>query len=529
MIIVIFQSVDKKYDAKAQLESLKLLFKALRRSTLNYGEFRTMNGLHMLTQIMNTATAYMNDEIIDELCNFLFSELEIDENNELQVGIYTVINEPEFLIILLSTTDLWRNDNFKYWIKLIELTSSSIDINKNKFFEFNGQLLHRVSFLKPLLNALLDMQQKPESFTISTKQNVEETRTVLVNGICSIINDLVSSPYRCHAVHNIWNFILLSHAAQDTYLDYVSKGHADWIHPDEIEIVEDDESTSQPSTGSMLSAFFEKVLMNFDKDKIAELWNNKNSVSLVRKTIFKSEQDYRIFTASTSRLDSICPNYDVRFNDDESVVRMKNIEKLDHWLIILRRNFLSIMCNIVLSSEDSLMAVIELDVLSWKTIVVQLTNQSHPEIRNLVFLLLQNFFLRCSEKYKEDFIKHRGFLLLANQLKKHPVGYEIADSLFSIFCGECVKIRDGLDEEHLESIETTSFRYASFHSLFALMEESVSDKFLFWTVCSTLKKIFEANNTFRRAMIDCGVVDTMINVLRLVCVQQPEYVIDILF
>ena len=180
------------------------------------------------------------------------------------------------------------------------------------------------------------------------------------------------------------------------------------------------------------------------------------------------------------------------------------------------------MCNVILSCEDSLMAVIELDVLSWKTIIVQLTNQSNQEIRNLIFLLLQNFFLRCADKYKQEFIKQNGFLLLGHQLKKFSTSFEIADCLFSIFCGECVKIKDGLDEEHLENMETTSFRYASFHSLFALLESSVMDPVLFWTVCSTLQKIFEANNLLRRAMIDCGIVDTMMNVLRLCCTKQAE-------
>jgi len=103
------------------------------------------------------------------------------------------------------------------------------------------------------------------------------------------------------------------------------------------------------------------------------------------------------------------------------------------------------------------------------------------------------------------------------------VNFEIADTRFSIFCGEAVKIQDGLDEEHLRSLKLDSFKQASFHALFALLEESVKESGLFWTVCSTLHKIFDVNTHMRSAMLDCNLVDTMANVLREVCVYQANY------
>uniref|UniRef100_A0A7E4VZY1 Non-specific serine/threonine protein kinase n=1 Tax=Panagrellus redivivus TaxID=6233 RepID=A0A7E4VZY1_PANRE len=197
-------------------------------------------------------------------------------------------------------------------------------------------------------------------------------------------------------------------------------------------------------------------------------------------------------------------------------------KQVDHWLVTLRTSMLSTLCNIVLCSDDALIAVLELDVIYWKSILVQLTNQSHPNMRNQIFVLLQNFFHRCNKRYQIEFVQQHGFLILASQLRKFPVNLTIADALFSMFCGECVIIKDGLDEEHVESIVCTPFRYASFHALFALLEASAVDQALFWTVCSTLQKIFEANVRLRRAMVDCGIADTLMNVLRLLSIQQQS-------
>ena len=135
--------------------------------------------------------------------------------------------------------------------------------------------------------------------------DVRDAQTVvsksIVSSLCAIVTELISSPYRCPAVAQLWNFILLSHPAQDTYLDYTLKGHAEWVKPDEIEALPSQEVLLEPRK-SLLSAYFEKVLMNFDKDKIAELWRETNSATAVRREILKTDNDYRIFASSTMRL-----------------------------------------------------------------------------------------------------------------------------------------------------------------------------------------------------------------------------------
>lgn len=116
---------------------------------------------------MNTKTSKINDEIFDELCNFLFSELEKDDLGNLRVSFYTVIMEPEFLKTLLSTTELWKFEYFRYWSKLISLTATTLDTCKAKFCEFNSQILHRVDFLTPLLHVcVLEISNSNDSMKI---------------------------------------------------------------------------------------------------------------------------------------------------------------------------------------------------------------------------------------------------------------------------------------------------------------------------------------------------------------------------
>jgi len=94
-----------------------------------------------------------------------------------------------------------------------------------------------------------------------------------------------------------------------------------------------------------------------------------------------------------------------------------------------------------------------------------------------------------------SFVKNQGFLLLSNELRHSKVSNRMADALFSLACGEHVRLRDGLDAAHLERIYYDSFKYSSFHALYTLFEESLRfDASLFWSVCSTLQKVAIAYN-----------------------------------
>ena len=50
------------------------------------------------------------------------------------------------------------------------------------------------------------------------------------------------------------------------------------------------------------------------------------------------------------------------------------------------------------------------------------------------------------------------------------------------------------------------------------MEEAALDQpALFWSICSTLQKMFVANRSPQRAMIELGLVEAMVNVLQRLC------------
>lgn len=65
----------------------------------------------------------------------------------------------------------------------------------------------------------------------------------------------------------------------------------------------------------------------------------------------------------------------------------------EHWLIQFRSQAISLISTVLLTCQDSLMACIELDVISWPAILVLLTNQTFMEIRTLVFVMIKNFMV----------------------------------------------------------------------------------------------------------------------------------------
>lgn len=74
-----------------------------------------------------------------------------------------------------------------------------------------------------------------------------------------------------------------------------------------------------------------------------------------------------------------------------------------------------------------------------------------------------------------------------------------------------------LDSSHLESITYDSFKLSSFYALFALLEESIYNSSFFLSVCSTLQKMFMADNAPRSTMLEKGLLSAMANVLWKIC------------
>jgi hypothetical protein len=71
-----------------------------------------------------------------------------------------------------------------------------------------------------------------------------------------------------------------------------------------------------------------------------------------------------------------------------------------------------------------------------------------------------------------------------------------------------------LDSKHLDSIVYDKFKVFSLYALFTLLEESVGDVSLFWSVCSNLQKMFICENAPRLAFFEMGLSSAMVNVLK---------------
>lgn len=76
-------------------------------------------------------------------------------------------------------------------------------------------------------------EKTPVHSCTSSLENIETESSLALRNIASVLNnlctELIGSPYRSDAVIQLWNFILLSHPAQDTYFDYSTRSHNDWI------------------------------------------------------------------------------------------------------------------------------------------------------------------------------------------------------------------------------------------------------------------------------------------------------------
>ncbi|KAI1732503.1 beige/BEACH domain-containing protein [Ditylenchus destructor] len=520
-------SVDKNYSAKTQLGVLHLLFLCLKRDPSYHHEFSNLDGNSVIIRMLSSRSAHMNLDICHVFLRFIFSKLETDSSGELFVGPRTAILEPNLLKALLSSADLWRGPRFQYWTRIIRMVSDSLSsqVLPPKFKNFNHKQVTRVQLLHQLLHTLLDMFQNKESyqFVIHTQMAQRESKRPpltlpvfdLAETMRNLVSEMIGMPYKCMEVTVLWNFILLSHPAHDTYLDYSIKSHNAWIQPESLDPGDEPEPQEKHTE---LSDYFQDILKKHGREKIVNLWiRTNNSAIAVRKELNK-EDEVATYPLERQHSHSVSPKlyrrssveYPLQMplssskNGDVVESRQRfpsDIPENEHWLVQTRAKFLQLMSNVVLNCEDPLMTVLELDVLYWQTILVLLSNQKYSKIRTLTFALLKNFFLRCSQTHRMSFASKQGFFLLSNELKKAPVNNQIADALFSLTCGEHVILRDGLDAGHLEKLIYDPFKVSSFYALYTLLEESM----------------FMAENAPRRAMLECGLVDTLVNVLRKLC------------
>uniref|UniRef100_A0A915DQP9 Uncharacterized protein n=1 Tax=Ditylenchus dipsaci TaxID=166011 RepID=A0A915DQP9_9BILA len=467
-------SVDRDFSNTTQLHCLSLLFSCLKRDPSYHQEFSQQGGNAILVRILSCRTAHMDLAICQEILGFIFSKLELNQEGELSASPRSTVVEPCLLKALLGSAELWGR---------------KVSVLEKNCRDPIGYVPKQANVSDPLPKP--SPQSKPSSEETSNKCRIAEVLNTLVG-------EIVGMPYRVTEVTQLWNFILLSHPAYDTYLDYSIESHNGWI---KAEALDPGEEPQLDGKHSELSDFLQEMLQKHGKEKISRLWvQSNNSAIAVRQQlageVTRSKEDRQDFSGPSrfTRMNSVDNRCLLKpdFSSDATDTRHRfpsDIPIQEHWLVQVRAKFLSMMSDIVVNCSDSLMAVVELDVLYWQTALVLLSNQKYSKIRTLTFMLLKNFFLRCTPTHRLSFVNKHGFFLLSNELKKSSVNNQIADALFSMTCGEHVVLRD----------------------------ESVGDVSLFWSVCSTLQKMFIAENAPRRSMLEIGLVDTMVNVLRKLC------------
>uniref|UniRef100_A0A914I680 Uncharacterized protein n=1 Tax=Globodera rostochiensis TaxID=31243 RepID=A0A914I680_GLORO len=527
------------------------------------------SGPSLLVRCLASRAAHMDEHIFQELVWFIFSNIVRNDQAKIVLSDRTVIQEPEFLQALISCTDIWKGKCFILWIQMTKfvakcISSSSMifaddedngdrkegDNLPQKFRQFNLSQLQRVDFLRDFFFSLLDMLtnchqfQIPSSLcsigrkksssasTVSRKQSTMQSAE-LAEDISRIVHHLVggfASNYNSQKIGELCD------------------GRNAWINDDFGQpILSNPEQLVRSDYKSELSDHLDKLLKKRGRDFIGRLWTELNgSAVAMRNRLYNDENCNKVATKNKSNVEQGLPRRsecDYRetcavqnlklsleaqksediskaeeFSDDIAMcAKHQQIGPKEHWLVHVRVRLLRLLCEVILNSDDSTIATLEVNVLNWQTLLVLLSKQRFQQLRSFTFTLLKNIFLRSSRTFRQSFIDRQGFLLLGRELRGAPMNFSIANAIFSMTCGEHVLLKNGLDTAHLEKLVFDPFKIGSFSALFTLLEESVVHPTLFWSVCSTLQKIFITDSAPRQSMLQLGLVESMANVLRRLC------------
>ncbi|CAD5228314.1 unnamed protein product [Bursaphelenchus okinawaensis] len=499
-------TVDRDYSAETQAEALNTLITALKRDPTAYAAFVELDGHSVLARIFMSNKFLLSDQAFQVLTSFIFTKLEQGQKegneNTITTSPHTLITEPKMLVTLISTVSMWKHQDFSKFTNLIRIIYSSTGDNSysRKVKVFNLAQLATYNFLQTLLTSLMEMLKYPYQYKIKPENEV------FAEILCSLVRACLDSPYNCKQVSQLWDFILLSHPAPDFYIDKNIQGKGDWIQYEETGFTVTKE---QERHESELCELLNQMTKLHSKDEIESVWASTNSLLAIRKTFLDKSDNTK--PRPTSPIRHLPYNGDCPCEERNRAV--SEIPNTEHWLVQFKANVISLMAEVVFNCNDSLMAVLQLDIIYWPAILVLLTNQKHTKVRTLTIKLLVNFMLRVERKHRKSFVDQNGFVFLANELKKTKFNYDVADAIFSLTFGEHVKIQNGIDSGHLEDFRYDKFQSASFISLLAGLEQSVEDPNLFWNVCSTIEKMLAGSVFARTTFLEHGLVASMVAVL----------------
>ncbi|VDK45537.1 unnamed protein product [Anisakis simplex] len=548
LFIPLGSTVDMHCDSNVQSIALRLLMTFSHRTPSSMSEFIKSSGYAIIARCLSSQFAFIDLPVVNEVLRWCISELEWKTNEVARPTPLSLIIDPDLICALFCCADIWKgNDRFVHWIHLAETIAVCLSDTFARCFDFNTAQLVRVRFLTELFNTCNIMLQDARNFHAEHGEAVR-----LVKSLTVIISCLIGSPETTDAVIFLWHFILLSHPAADAFLQYNSCGHNDWIKSECISELRMDIISGQSALALRLNDYVRLLGAGY----VADCWTRQRSVISLRSAyetaLQKSvadEESRSSSSASPSASKQLISQPQQQDQSNHSVLPdlvkgieqeliqesagedttadeddMNNLEhnadgREDsecHWTGALRCGAIELLSVVIQNGTDSLIMAILHDAISWQSIIVLLSNQDDVTFRDSVFVLLQNVLLRSPCAVRVSFVKNNGFAILANHIRSHPITSVIANTLFSVLCGEYVRLDEGLDSTHLQQTFVDNFTCSVFDAIFVMWEEcvTVSDLSLFWNVTSALLKIYEVNSLLMQAMIDAHLCETLVNILR---------------
>ncbi|CAI4228779.1 unnamed protein product [Auanema sp. JU1783] len=527
IIYIFVKAVNDGLSKQTQRAALGLLLKCLRRDCIYTIEADRVKAHLVIARTLSSPLAICDESTLDVLMRYCIRWTPSENEESKDADSFSldpyqaVIQEPKFIALLSCRCELWRKDRFFVYRKFISHLSDVLDPQTCKVpAAFNRGQLSSTDMLPKFLHCLLEMIQDTDNFPDFTFE------TSFANSVTLVVQSLLGIPELPLSVAHLWHFIFLSHPANYTYIDHRVLGHSEWLKPAYIR----DSPEGELLVDSRLCKELKSIISLLGEEEVNELWKKGVSPFEIRRLYQEKAQQYSLDTESGA--DENSPDLDVLDNwsseDDLTNQQLKEPSKPERaWVVCLRASLMKLLSNVLQNGADSLMSCLQHDVISWHAIVVLLSHQDDIRIREAAFDLLQKFLLRSPLYTKIVFLRLSGFHILGSQLRGGPINFKIADNLFSLMCGETIRLGDGLDQAHLTSMEVDSFSCDSLHAILIAFEQSVPDAPLFWNIANALLKTFENCSQLQQAMISAGLVDCMVNVLRRIAYTAPTAQYDV--
>jgi hypothetical protein len=114
------------------------------------------------------------------------------------------------------------------------------------------------------------------------------------------------------------------------------------------------------------------------------------------------------------------------------------------WQLQLRAGLIEMLAVVMVTSSDALAArAVDSGVVRWEPLIAMLNHQPTPAVRDACMRALCALLMRAADTHRVRFMRAHGFALLGNQLREYPCTPAMGDCLFSVLCGESVRLEDG--------------------------------------------------------------------------------------